>query len=283
MIASTPAADRLVEVSDNLPPPLITVDALAMDHSQLGRQVADIETLLASLPARIDDDDTNGSWQDRILDVAKIAKGIEATRVAAKAPYLKAGDVVDSYFKTLQARAVAVHKAISAVVEGYLQRKAAEERARREAAARRLREEEERQRQEAARRAEEARKAEEANRLKTAERHEIKAAEAEMAARTTAATAVAMEQSAQAKSADLARTRSATGSLGTLQDKWDFRLDDIDALKGAPLWPYIDRAAKEKAIRKYMDANAPKSLPEGVDWQPLAGVTFFRTSKLRVK
>lgn len=277
------ASDRLVEASDNLPPPLITTDALAMDHSQLGRQVADIEALLAGLPPRIDDDETNGPWQDKILDVSKIAKGIEATRVAAKAPYLKAGDIVDSYFRTLQARAVAVHGAISSVVENYLQRKAAEERARREAAARRLREEENHQRQEAARRAEEARKAEEANRPKTAERHEVKAAEAEMAARTTAATATAMEQSAQAKSADLARTRSTTGSLGTLQDKWEFSIDDIDALKGAPLWQYIDRTAKEKAIRKYMDANAPKHLPEGQDWQPLAGVTFFRTSKLRVK
>jgi len=283
MIASTPAADRFVEVSDNLPPPLITADALAMDHSHLAQQVADVEKLLAGLPQKIDDDDTNGPWQDKILDISNVAKNIEKTRVAAKAPFLKGGDVVDSYFKTLQGRVLAVHRSVSAVVEGYLQRKAAAERARREAEARRLREEEERQRQEAARRAEEARKAEEASRPKVAAKHEVKAAEAEMAARTTATTALAMEQSAQAKSADLARTRSTTGSLGTLKDTWGFSIDEIDAVKGAPLWPYVKREHKEAAIRAYMNANAPKNLPEGQDWQPLAGVKFFRTSKLMVK
>jgi hypothetical protein len=95
--------------------------------------------------------------------------------------------------------------------------------------------------------------------------------------------AFAMEQSAQAKSADLARTRSTTGSLGTLKDTWGFSIGEIDAVKGSPLWPYVKREHKEAAIRAYMNANAPKNLPEGQDWQPLAGVKFFRTSKLMVK
>ena len=279
----TPAADRFVETSDNLPPPLVTTDALAMDHGHLARKVADIEAILAGLPTRIDDDDTNAPWQDKILNIATIAKDIEATRVAAKAPFLQAGGVVDSYFRTLQSRTASVHKAISAVVEGYLQRKAAAERARREAEARKLREEEERQRQKAVRCAEEARKAEEANRIKTAENRNVKAAEAAMAANSTAATAFAMEQSAQAKSADLARTRSPTGSLGTLQDKWDFSINEIDAVNSRLLWPYVKREHKEAAIRAYMNANAPKHLPEDHDWQPLAGIKFFRTTRLMVK
>ncbi len=72
---------------------------------------------------------------------------------------------------------------------------------------------------------------------------------------------------------------------GTLSDEEfiDACTAVVEGVTMNAIWPYIDRAAKEEIVRAYMNANAPKNLPEGQDWQPLAGVKFFRTSKLMVK
>lgn len=301
-VADIPATDRVVTKSDNRPP-LISDFDLCLDHEAFFDRIEDAEKLLVGMPARIDDDETNGLWQDHIPAIATLLKDIEAERVAVKAPFLTANSVIDAFFKqTLAARAEKVHASISALVGNYLQRKRDAERARREAEAKRLRDEQARQVAEAARLRAEAAAAEAAERAKiqaeaneakraaaeaaaaahTAEA-EQKAREAEMAAARAGAGAVAAGQSVQAKSADMARTRSAGGSLGTLVDSWNFQIDDIDAIKGSPLWPYVDRASKEKAIRAYMKVNAPKTLAPDQKWQPLEGITFFRETTSQVR
>jgi hypothetical protein len=286
-----PAADRITSEQDNRPP-LITIPELSVDHHTLSVLIDEIGKKAIKVPAKITNNETLDPWQDQLSEITKLLKNIEAKREDTKAPYLQAGRMVDGYFTELKSRLLKFYSQIATPVESYLKEKRDEERRRLEAEAKRIREEEERQRviteqkrreeAEATRKAEEARR--EATRLANDARAEAANRQALIAAdraREAAEQAAALERQAQARSADLARTRSSSGTLSTLTDSWDFEIMDIDEIKGAPLWPYITRDAKEKAIRKYMTANAPKNLPQGQEWQPMTGVRFFRTSKLQ--
>ncbi len=287
MTMTSPASDREVSTADNQ---LITTDRLAANYGGIITRLNSLDARLSELPTRIDDDDTCGHWQDFIKELDDHAKAIEATREDVKAPFLAAGSIVDSFFKALATRepkrpgrAELIRARVAIIVENYLQRKATAERQRREAEARALREAEDRRRREAEEREAMARRAEERNRGAEAERQQFQADLAAKEAQCIADKAMYVEQSAQAPSADLARTRSAGGSLGTLTDKWQFEISDITAVKGAPIWAYVKREHKEAAIRAFMNANAPKQFGEGQEWQPLAGVRFYRVQKLQVR
>ncbi len=280
MIASTPAADRFVEASDNRPP-LITTNDLASGYNV--STLLALENKASSCPIEINDVATYGVWQDTIADIATEIKHIEAHRKDVKAPYLQACGTVGAFYKDLEARAIAATSTITTVCTAYMRRIRDEERKRREEEAKRLREEEDRKRKEADIKAEEARKLAEANKPKKAETKQAQAEDAEREARSLAQTAFAAEQSANVKSADLSRTRSSTGTLGSLKDEWKFEVLDIEDVKGAPIWPFIKREHKEQAIRAYMKANAPANLPPTEEWQPLKGVRFYRTDSLQVR
>jgi hypothetical protein len=277
MAKNVPAADRLVIPTDNLRT-LITADDLTIDHQNLIDAIADIETFLPDIPDRIDDDETSGEWQDVASRITAVMKAIEANRETVKAPYLTAGRAVDGFFKALEKRCLVVADKVRSPIAGYLRRKAEEERQRREQEAARAREEKARLQREA----DEARRREEAaTRAATQAKHQQAATKAEAAADEAAHRASFFEREAQAKSADLSRTRSTGGSLATLEDVWDFEIADITKLKGAALWPFVTAAAKEAAVRAYIKANGPGPEHKG-PWEPIDGVKFFRTTKLKV-
>lgn len=276
--AKIPGADRLVPPTDNLRP-LITTDELVIEHARFEAAVAEIERAVPDIPDRIDDDVTSGEWQDVVSRITVIVKQIEANREAVKSPYLTAGRVVDGFFKGFEKRCLEVNEKVRAPIASYLRRKADEERQRREAEAAAARAESIRLQREA----EEARQREEtAKRQATQERHAQAAREAEAGAEEAQERAAYFERASHEKSADLSRTRSRAGSLASLDDHWDFEVADYAKLKGSALWPYVTNAAKEAAIKAYMKANAPGDVNHG-PWQPLDGVRFFKTSKLKVR
>ena len=267
-------------IGDNRPP-LVSLSLLEVDHSALVVRVAELEEKAGEQPDRIDDDVTQGRVQDVIKEIDKEVKNAEATRVAVKEPYLEAERTVDGFFKQgLMARLFTVRKKLDTVATAYLRRKADEERARRLEAERKLREEQEKLRKAQREQEERERKLREQNRQKQADAAAEQARAAQAQREAMEAERMYAQQEAQAKNAELARTRSAeSGSLGTLRTTWDFNIEDIDEIPPRALWPYISRDAKEKAIRAYIKANSPKD--EAVadrEWQPLAGVQMFRKS-----
>jgi len=78
------------------------------------------------------------------------------------------------------------------------------------------------------------------------------------------------ERAAQAKPADLARTRS-SGSLSTLAQKFDHEIVDFEAIDLEVLRPYLPRADIEKAIRQFIRVNK--------DTKALRGVRIFETTR----
>ena len=285
--AEIPAAGRNVEISDNNPP-LICLDQLFLDHASAVERVGELETKAAAQPGFVElgDDQTQGALQDVIKEIDKETKILESRREATKVPFLEAGRIIDGFFKSLtdpkgkrQGRLDKARDVLARVATDYLRRKDAAERAKREAEARRLRQIEEDQRAEQRRCEEEAERLRAKHRPGAAVEKETLADVAGHQAEATNAAAIEAEQAANAKPADLARTRSDDGgSLGTLIESWDMNITAFDDLEPERLWPYIGRAEKEKAIRSYMRANAPKEKTTE-PWQPLRGVNFFRTTK----
>lgn len=260
---------------------LITPDFLEANYP--ASELSNLENRASQCPVEITDAATYGIWQDTIADIATEIKRIDAQRKDVKAPYLQACGTIEGFFKGLEKRATDASKQVTSVCTAYMRRIRDEEIRRRKEEARKLREEEERKRLEAETKAEEARKLEEANKPKRAETKQAQADDAARESQTLGQHALAVEQSANAKSADLSRTRSATGTLGSLKDEWDFSITDIEKIQGSPIWPYIKREHKEMAIRAYMKANAPKNLPPAEQWQPLRGVNFYRKDTLQVR
>lgn len=266
LMPEIPAADRVVGAADNRPA-LVTLDQLALDHRDLSARLEALEHAANNQPDAIDDDDEQGELQDCVKDLDAFGKYIEAMRENVKAPYLTASRVVDGFFKQyLTARITLARERLARIGGDYLRRKEAAERSRREAEARRLRDEEQKRRAEAQ---EQERKAQALReRDKPAIVPEIQANTATNVANAIGSAAWEAEQLARARPADLARTRSTAGSLGTLQTFWDFEIDNLETVDKDKLWPYIARAEKEKAVRAFIRSNAPETTEH--DWQPLA-------------
>lgn len=285
--SSAPASDRQVGTDHNRPP-LITNDQLYLDHQSMIARTVELETLAAAQPTHVADGDdaTQYALQDLIKEIDKEAKIVETKREAEKAPFLEGSRIVDGFFKAVadtkgrqQGRLDKIRAALVRTATDYLRRKEAAARAILEAAAKARREEEERLRAAQQEEEERARKLYERNRPTAAAEKEVVANAIGRQADVAGAASIEAAQAANAKPAELARTRSDVGgALGTLTEFWEMEILEFDAIAAGPLWPYVTRAEKEKAIRAYMKANAPKE-PTSTPWQPIAGVNFYRTSK----
>lgn len=287
-MSKVPASNRSVATSDN---ELITPERLRSNLFYFETELSELEAQASRVPTRITDEKTQGSFQDLIKDLDKLGKELEAERKRVKQPYLTACGIVDSTFKSMYeesargtpGRLNIARLKVSTATDDFMIRKEAAERKRLADEAAALREEQ-RKADETRRKAEEAQhKAEEEGRTKTAANQERKADDAAADASMAGAHAFELEQQAKAKPAELARVRSDGGTLGTLKLSWDFRIDNLSAVKGAPLWAFVTAAAKEAAIRAYVKENGPEELPPGEDWQPLVGVTMVqkRTGQYR--
>ena len=276
-MSDIPAADRRVAAVDNRPA-LVTPAELAIDHNDLEITLDHLERQARAQPDAIADDTAQGELQDVVKQLDDFSKHVEATREGVKAPYLAATRTIDGFFKQhLSSRIISARDRLARIGGDYLRRKEAAERSRREAEARRLRDEELKRRAEAE--AAERKAQAQRDRGRSSTDAEITANTADNIANAIGSAAWQAEQLAKARPAELARTRSGAGSLGTLQSFWDFDIVDLDAVDKATLWPYIARAEKEKAIRAFIRSNAPEtSVPD--DWQPLApAIRMVRNTK----
>lgn len=266
-----PASNRDVTPVDNRPP-LITTEELLVDHSAYVQKAAEFKAMLDGLPANIDEA-TYGPWLDVVGDIDRELKSVERTRVDVKAPFLRGERTVDGCFNIIATSLTDTRSPIAAALKAHLQRKAAAERARQEEIARKAREEEDAKRAEAAEAARRAQALENQRRSAAASEKRVEASIATQDAINANVAAAAASKAASAKPADLARTRSETGSLGTLAEHWVFGITDPMALPAADLWPYISADAKEKAVRAYVRAGG----------RTLAGARIFNDTDLQVR
>ena len=294
----------IIDHQHNRPPadadPL--ADRLADDYAGMVDRTTELENALGRAPAAVTEENID-RVNAYIAQLGEHAKQLEKTREGEKADYLRAGRTVDGFFKKLAERIDKPKRIMQERLRVFLTAKADAERKIREEQARREREEQERLEAEAreleerlataAREAEEARQAalaadpaHQAALAAAAAKAEQDAIDRAIAAQEAAerqrATAEAAQRQAEAKTADLARTRGAIGGTASLATVIDFEIEDpTKAIAGVA--NLIEPGAIERAIRAYMrtfrGADIRDSLVKG---QPLDGVRFYIRHAARV-
>lgn len=233
---------------------------LAEDNQALIKRQVDLIGAEERLP-EIANDDSAGKVSDYIKQVTSCAKALDTARVGAKEPFLEGGRTVDGFFKGYADPLAALKKRVEGKLGTYLREKEAAERRRRE---------------EEARKAAEEAKAREAETMALAEVEGLapavadKALDQTIAAQTTAAEA---QKAAEAKPAELARTRGDFGSLATLSRQWTFKDLDREAIDLEALRPHIPLDGIEKAVRAAIKAGA----------REIKGVTIYEDAKASVR
>lgn len=239
----------------NLPPEV--VDVLHTRHALLIDRAQELLAASERVPA-IDDDDTAGKVGDFIKQLGALIKAAESQRETEKEPYLSGGRAVDGFFARITSPVTKAKRIIEDRLAHYLRAKAEQERRRREEAARvAWLEAEEKRRQ--AELAEQALRDERT--LQEAIERTRQAAEADAAADKARA-------AAEAKPAELGRTRGEYGAVATLKTLWTFRDMDRHQLDLEALRPHLARDALERAIRSYIKAGG----------RELRGVDIYETT-----
>lgn len=208
---------------------------MAEDHVEL---ITEAEKLAAGKPKPCEDD----AYADRLTTftqkLTKTIARIEEVRKTEKAPILKQGAVIDSYFNGVKARLEATKLAAKASLDPYLKRKAAEEqRARVEAAA---------QMQAQAEALAASQKA-----LYDAGRP-VEAGDAGRAVEKIEKQAERLVQTAQYQTANVAQVKSASGASASLRTRTVAEITSRDTLDLEKLRPYFDLAALQKALDMFV-------------------------------
>ncbi len=291
------------------------LDRLMEQYQPLTARVDELTQALARVPEKIDD-----ATIDRaaafVKQIKLAAKDAEVARKAEGDDFLKAKRTVDSFFASLAETLKKAAETVERRVQAYLTAKADAERRRREAEAkaarvaaeaaaaeaRRVREAEETARrlaEEEARKVEAARvaalkpsddalaslKAQQAAE-ELAARQEDERRERELvalqAARRAQEEADAAQREAEAKAADMARTRGALGGVATLATSLDFEI--TDRVKAAlSLARFMDDAAIDKAARALIRTTRDQLKRDvAAGRQTVDGVRFFEAFKARV-
>lgn len=259
--------DTATVLGHNRPPPdLLTGEEL---HAKLAEEHAALmarrDELLAAggrIPA-ITDEDVARKVSDFVKQITAAAKAADGARVAEKEPFLEGGRAVDGFFKAISDPLTTLKKNVERRLTDYLREKEAAERARR------LQEEREaRERAEAARR--------EAEALAQAARDAASlddAVEAEKEADRAAADAIKATQAAEAKPADLSRTRGEFGAVSSLRTHWVFDEINRDALDLEALRYHFPTDGLEKALRSFIRAGG----------RELKGARIYETTEAVVR
>ncbi|MEE8607176.1 MAG: hypothetical protein V3S55_06215 [Nitrospiraceae bacterium] len=240
-------------IGDNRPPedgdPLH--ERLLEVHGQLiERATRLIGDLGGRVPEIITDDAENERASDYVKELTGCMKALEGARVSEKEPFLKAERTVDGFFKKARDTLEKVKKVVAKTKTLYERKKADEER--------RTREEAEREAREVAGRARLAAEAagkalEDASDLTDSALDT--AIDAEKKAEQAEKDVVQVARDANAKAADLSRTRSTAGAVSSLRTFWDhkeFVLADVDL---NPLRYHLPAGAVEKAVRSFVRAG----------------------------
>lgn len=211
--------------------------------------VADVNAAIdaaAALPTAINNDEIHGRVGQGVIALRAVAKRIEAARKEEGEPLLTTKRELDAWFNNLLAQMTEAAQRLQLAADAYTRRKAAEARA---AAQRKA--------DEAARKAEEERrKGEAAKTAAGAARAEGRAEHFEDQAERAAAIASASD-------AELVRTRTG-GVTASATAKWEFTIEDYDAIDLNKLRPYFARADVEKAIRSLVRIQKGSTAMPGV-------------------
>lgn len=195
----------------------------------------------ANLPGVINNDDEAKARADFIKEMIASGKTLEALRTNEKEPYLTLGRVVDGFFKSVTDTLDKTKANINQPLTAYLKRKDDE-------AKRKLREE-----------AEEARRVAEQQRLIANAADKAKEAEtaADMRSQATISDlgAARLEKMAEAKPAELSRTRSASGAVASLKTWWVGEITNLAALDLEVLRHHINPDALQTALNSYVKAG----------------------------
>ena len=223
------------------------------------------ELLAASerVPPAVEDETTAQKVGDFIKQLQAAMKNADATRVAEKEPYLDGGRQTDGFFKAITEPLAKAKKDIEGRLNVFLRKKADAERRVREEAERKAQEEAERAANEAAERV---------NALQN-EQDLDAAIAAEETAKHAKADALKASKEAEAKAAELSRTRGDYGSVASLRTFWDYKEFDREKLALEPLRAHISEDALFKAVRSYIKAGG----------RELAGVTIFENTSTVVR
>ena len=214
---------------------------LADDNEAILRRAQELLEAANRAPKEVADDATAEKIGDFVKQITACIKNLDAARVKEKEPYLTLGRAVDGFFKTPAEALDRLKKTSMKPLEDYLKAKATAERLRREREAQEAREAAEAQ-------AAAARALQEANRLTEADALQAKAD-------NSAASASVLETVANTKAADLARTRSAEGSVSRLRTRWVAKITDRQSLDFTVLQAYFTEDAIQKALNAFVAAG----------------------------
>lgn len=233
-------------------------------------QVEELLECARAIPQVIEDDDSMGRAAKIIKEMRDLSKALDTAREAEKSPYYRSGQSADNFFFALVdkvARRVRTNRpgaadVLQARVDAYNQHKLAAEQERRrqedlrlrreaeEAAARQR--EKDREAEEARLAAERARKPEiAAQKDAVAGLREAEAADAAVDSQVAQAASQEAHVATFAKPADMVRQRVDDGPTVTMKTETYALVTDFALLDAAMLWPFIDDAAKERALRAW--------------------------------
>lgn len=218
-------------------------------RERLTSQYADLaarnDELLAACelaPSAVADDEADKDLSDFLVQLHKQMKRIEAIRVDEKEVYLAGGRTVDGFFRNVHEPINKWYKELNTRLTYYKTQKEIAERRKREAEQRRADEIARAAAEEAARQAAAIKKESDLN----------KALEAEERAKQAAAAALKAREEAQAKAAELSRTRSDHGSVSGLRVRWTGHMTDRATLDLRVLREHLSEDAINQAIRSFV-------------------------------
>ena len=222
-----------MDAISNHPPSDIDIlrERLEEEATPLARRRDELLASVDRAPLEITDDDLAGRTADLIMLIATCHKAAETQRVGCKEPFLEAGRAVDGFYKKITVPLEKAKRAIEQRLTAYQRKKADEERRRRE-------EDAERQRL----------AAEEAAKSIATDADLDEAINAEADAKKA-------ETAAEAKPAELSRSRGDLGAVASLRTEWTGEITDRNNLDLLALRAHIPLDALEKAVRSFVRAG----------------------------
>lgn len=231
----------------NNPPSDIEIlrERLAEEAAALTKRRDELLAAVERAPAEVGDDEMAGKVADLIKLITACHKNAESARTARKEPFLESGRAVDGFYKRITEPLEKAKRLVETRLTLFQRKKAEAERQRREAEARRQAEEAERQR---------AAAAEAARKIETARDLDV-AIEAETSAHQAQADASQAQRAAEAKPAELSRSRGDYGAVASLRSEWTGELVSRDDVDLDALRAHINSVEIEKAIRSFVRAG----------------------------
>jgi multidrug efflux pump subunit AcrA (membrane-fusion protein) len=250
------------EMGDNHPEtdvdPLLA--RLREDHADLLTRRAELLGGISRAPDAVDSEQTAGNMADFDEQLKKFLKSAKIAHESEKAPFLVAGRTVDGFLHSLVDDVTAGRARLNVVRKKYADEKAAAERRRREEEARIAREESERLAREAAERAAAMSQPEDLD----------EAVRAEDAATQARLDAEQAQKDAEAKPAEMGKSRGDYGGQTSLKQFWDFADIDRATLDLNALRQHLPEDALDKALRSFIKAGG----------REISGARIFENTRL---